>query len=315
MPEIDYSGVSMDLGAEVFGSDPVDNAGTGGDNPGGATPPNPSLAATPPVPPNTPPIVDEDKWKDMPKAWKMEKKALWDRLQADREIREYIHTRESDVVKGFDQYSTGHKSWTELTTPFQSVLQQHPNVNPVQLMQSLMKNHLAIVQGSPEQKKQLASALLKSYGIELGTPGNPAPTPPPEVQQALHEARQAREYIQRFEATQQQEALRRNTEIVEAFAADPKHKYFAELGDDIIHLMQTGAAPSLEKAYEQACWINPAVRAKILAEQSENKPPPAKQPLNVNGSGGTPPTKPKTFEDTVDGIMEKHYGPNYRNLN
>jgi uncharacterized protein YihD (DUF1040 family) len=248
----------------------------------------------------------------MPKAWKKEKEPLWAKL--DREAREYIHARETDVVKGFDQYSTGHKSWQELVSPFQPVLQQHPNVNPVQLLQNLMKNHLAIIQGSPEQKKQLAQALLKSYGIDLGgAPAQAAAPVPPEVQFAINEARAAKEHAQRLEQWQQQQDLERNRQLVEAFMADPKNKHFEEVADDIQILLKTGAAPTLEKAYEMAVWTNPTVRAKIIAEQAAGEPTPKKPPLNVNGSGGSPPPKPKTYEETINAVMEKNYGPGWQN--
>jgi hypothetical protein len=315
-PELDINALADQIGNDIFGSD--ESAG-GGENSssgpaGGATPPSQS-AGTPPPP--APPLDIEDKWKEMPKAWKMEKKALWDRLQADKEIREYIHAREQDVVKGFDQYATGHKSWTELTTPFQSVLQQHPNVNPIQLMQTLLRNHLGILQSTPEQKRVMAQHLLKSYGIDLGNPAAGGPPNggsqlPPEVQQTLQTVGQLRDELGRFKADAQAQAIEANRQLVAAFAAKPENKHFEEVGDDILHLLQTGAAPSLEKAYEMACWMNPVVREKILAEKAAAAPPPPKPPINVNGSGGTPPTKPKTGDDTLDEVMVKHYGPNWK---
>ncbi len=314
----DIGAIADQIGKDIFGGE--DSSG-GGEPTGGVAPPAPGagLAASPPPPhmagpANPPGIPDEDKWKDMPKAWKQDKRAVWDRLMADKEAREYIHAREADVVKGFEQYTTGHKSWTELTSPFTSLLQQHPNINPVQLMQTLMRNHVGILQASPEQKRVIAQNILKSYGIELNSPGaTPANTQalPPEFQGIPQTVNQLRDELGRFKQAETTRAIEAERLKIEAFAADPKHKYFEEVGDDILHLLQTGAAPTLESAYEKAIWTNPVVRAKLLAETAAGNPPPPKQPLNVDGTGGTPPAKPKTGDDTIDAVMQKHYGPNW----
>src|SRR5688572_9606484 len=99
MPPEDNGGYDIGAMAESIGNDIFGN-----DNPGtGANPPaDPqavaSASATAPVPPN--PAPENDPWAAMPKAWKKEKEPLWSKL--DREAREYIHARETDVVKGFD---------------------------------------------------------------------------------------------------------------------------------------------------------------------------------------------------------------------
>lgn len=313
MAEYDINAISAEIGKELFSDDPVVDAG------GESSPANlPAVSSAPPTGTTPPAPVDEDKWRDMPKAWKAEKKAVWDRLMADKEAREYIHAREEDVVKGITQYSTGHKSWQELTSPFQNVLQQHPNVNPVQLMQNLMKNHLGILQATPEQKKVIALNLLKSYGIDLGNPAGAAPggaqppALPPELQQTIQTVGQLRDELGRFKAIEEKRSLDETVRVIEAFAKDPKNKYFDEVSDDIQHLIQTGAAATLEKAYEMACWTNPVVRAKVIADTSATPTPP-KTPLNIEGStGGTPSKKPAKFEDTIDAVMEKNYGPNWK---
>lgn len=302
---LDINAIADSIGNELF---PEDKSGTGE-----GTPPSAGSPTPPPVPPLTP-----DEFAVMPKAWKKEKEPLWSKL--DREAREYIYARENDVLKGFEQYSTGHKSWNELISPFQAVIQQHPNVNPVQVMQNLMRNHLTILGASPEQKRVMAQNLLKSYGIDLGASAGPNPgaqtppvTLPPEIQETLQIVPQLRDELGRFKAAEQERTLAENVAKVQAFAANPANKYFEEVTDDIMHFLQTGAAPTLEKAYEMAIWNNPAVRAKLLAEQAAGAPVPPKPPLNVNGTGGTPPTKPKTFEDSISSVMEKHYGAEWRN--
>lgn len=288
-PPLDIGAIADSIGNDLFG----EKSGVE------ESPPPSSSAGSPP----------NDPFSALPKAWKKEKEPLWAKM--DKEAREYIYSRENDVVKGFEQYSTGHKNWTELTTPFQQVISQHPDVNPVQVMQNLMKNHLALLQATPEQKKAMAQTLLKSYNIDMGT-GTAQQALPPEVQQALGTVGQLRDELGRFKADLSARQVEDNKKIVEAFASDPANKYFEEVADDIIHLLQTGAAPALDKAYEMAIWANPAVRAKLLAEQAVDSTTSSKKPLNVEGSGGTPPTKPKTFEDSIEAVMVKNYGANWK---
>jgi len=301
--QYDIGAIADSIGKDLFPADTPVDAGGGG-NPGG---PAPAVGAPPP------PAPPADEWLPMPKAWKKEKQSVWDSLAGNKDVREYIHAREADVVKGFDQYATGYKSWNELISPFQQVIAAHPNVNPVQVMQNLMKNHLALLSASPEQKRAMAQHLLKSYGVDLGTPGAPpAAQIPPEVAALQGEVGQLRDALGRFTSAEQTRQLEANKQLVESFAKDPANKHFDEVADDILHLIQTGAAPDLKTAYEMACWTNPVVRAKLLAEQPGKPVPP--KPLNVEGmNGGTPPAKPKTFEDTLESVMVKNYGEGWRN--
>lgn len=290
-PPQDYSSVGNDL----FGEAP----------PGGDDTIAPVLQE--PTAPVAPPPVEP---LPMPKAWKKENEPLWAKL--DRQAQEYINTRESDVVRGIDMYSKGHKSWTELISPFEPVLQQHPNVNPVQVLQTLMRNHLALSQGTPEQKKTLAQQLFKAYGLnpaELAAQPQ-APNLPPEYQALQNELGQVKQVLSTFQQAQQAQAVNENLKLVQAFASDPKNEFFSEVSDDILRFLQTGAADSIQSAYELAIWANPAVRVKVMAKQASPQPP-APAPLQVNGSGdGTPrPKKPETIEDTIAAVVAKNYGP------
>jgi len=303
MPDHDIGALAESIGNDLFGEGasvaPADNAGEDSVAPD-STPAALSLPveALPDIP--------------LPKSWKKEKESLWSKM--DREAREYIQTRETDYLKGFEQYSANHKRWQELTEPFNPLLQQYPDVNPVQLMQNLMRNHVAIVQATPEQKKTLAQNLLKSYGIDL-TPAqaqavaNQASLPPEfhQVQQELGSVKQA---LQSFQQAQYQQSVAEQAKTVEAFASDPKNKYFDKVGDDILRFIKTGAAQDLASAYELACYANPEVRALIIADQqSANKPALQPTPTNLNGSAEGTPSRRKspTIDETINSVIQKNY--------
>jgi hypothetical protein len=301
--------IAEGIGNELFGggdSTPSNPEPLEGDSPPplqGESSPASAPAALPPS--YTP--------KALPKSWKKEMDAHWGKLPP--EVHDYVYDREADVMRGIQMYKQGHDQWGQLLQPFQPVLREYPDVNPVQLLQNLMNNHLAMVKGTPEQRKALAQQLIKSYGVELGTPGQgQAPdATQAELAQLRNELRQLQQGWTQAQQAQYKSEVDAAKVKIDAFAKDPKHKYWDEVGADILRLISTGVAADLDSAYEQACWLNPGVRAKLLAEQPSLVKPPEggrPKPTNINGSGeGTPkPRKPATIEDTINSVVNKHYG-------
>lgn len=201
--EFDVEKASLDIGKELF-SDP-DPSLEGGSVDGSTTPPPAAPAGAEPA--NLAPLQPIP----LPKAWKKEKEALWSKM--DREAQEYLTARESDVLKGLESYSGSHKRWTSLVQPFEPVLQQYPDVDPVALMQNLMHNHLAIVRGTPEQKAQLAQKLLESYGISLPTAAAPGSIDP-RIQQLEERLARSEALSHQFIQGQQRVALTESTKQV-----------------------------------------------------------------------------------------------------
>lgn len=291
--------LSDQIGQEIFGAVETPDTAASVSSPPLENPPAEAVPST------TPPVEEFP----LPKAWKREMEPVWATLSP--EARKYIQSREADIVKGLDQYSGSHKNWSKLIEPYQSLLQESPQVDPVQLMQNLMNNHLAIVRATPEQKWGLAQKLLQAYGIQIPQTGGEATPPqglPPEVQQALGRVSGMERNLQTLQQSMQQQAIAEQTKVIATFASDPKHKHFEEVGDDILRLLKTGAADSLESAYDMAIWANPAVRQKLLDEQIKAAKTPAKAPTNIVSSGeGTPSKqKDKTIDDTIQSIVAKY---------
>jgi hypothetical protein len=301
------SGASSPEIAEALASISSDLFGGGEDTPSSDDPaaasPAPSSDEAPSPPPPEPEIP-------LPKAWKAEKEPLWKKL--DKETREYLTAREADMVKGLSSYSDGHKNWNETIKPFQNLLAQYPDVNPVTLLQQLAKNHLALVQAPPEQKKTMAQNFLKGYGVELSPAEAQAVVNklPPEFTQLANEVVGVKQSLQAFKQAQYDLSVQEHAKNIELFAKDPKNKYFEEVGDDIVRFLKNGAAENLAAAYDLACWANPVVRAKLIKDQqSAAAAPKVPKPTNLNGSGeGTPSSRRKaSIDDTIDSVVSKHY--------
>jgi hypothetical protein len=287
MPDLEITQASSQIAEEMFGG------GEGQTEKVEA--PSTDPAPSPPAPPEFP----------LPKSWKKEMESHWGPLSPD--VKKYIQAREADVAKGFSTYEPSHKNWTKLIEPFSPLLSQNPGVDPVSLLQNLMRNHLALVQSEPQARVELAKRLLQGYQIDPGAFNGASPPPaiPPELQQALGRVSSVEQNLQSLQQTLQQGQLAEQTRLVEAFAADPANKHFEEVSEDILNLLKTGACKDLKSAYETAIWANPVVRQKLLAKPPA---PAVPTPTNVSGSGeGTPSKKkPETINDTIDAIVAKY---------
>lgn len=251
----------------------------------------------------------------MPKSWKKDMEPHWGKLPP--EVHAYVQEREAQVMRGIQQYKGGHDLWSQLVEPFIPIFQQHPDVNPVQLMQGLLQTHLTLVdpRGDPAKKAELAGLLLSQYGIPVTGQQTDA-----AVLQRLQRAEQKNAEFERrwntYENQQKEEIYKKNLALVDAFLADPKNKYVEEVHNDIMHLVKTGAADGLPAAYEMACWANPVVRQKMLADQQSPAPgkngQPARGPngqfVNLDGTEVRPiKVKPTSMDDTINGVVSKHY--------
>lgn len=304
---VDTGALATSVGQDLFGGAPqVVNDGQ--DTPLGAASP----AAQPATPaPGVQPTPAATPGRPLPKAWKKDTEPLW--TKADPALQEYIHAREDDVLRGIGMYKQAADSWNGLLAPYQEILSQRPDVNPQVLFQNLLHNHLALLSAGPEQKRELAMRLLQEYQVDLGqgTSGAPAaPAIPPELVNR----------IGGLENNMREMAIAAQMPTISAFFADPKNEFAEELGGDIVQLLQSGQATTLPDAYEKAKWTNPAVRQKLFdrqmaerleAERKESEKNRRLARLNgtpAGGEGGATPTgRVGTMEDTINGVVAKHY--------
>jgi len=253
--------------------------------------------------------------KPLPKSWKKDMAPLWEK--ADPALHEYVYAREADVMRGFQQYQSGYQQWDTLIKPFAPIFEQHPDVQPIALMQGLMNTHLQLLnpQLPPERKAEMARRIMADYGIDLGSEAGQAPNAlNAEVAELRQELFSLKSAAQRQAQEAFQAGVNQQTQMIKAFAADPKNKYFDELGNDILRFLQAGAATDLQSAYDLACYANPAVRAKLLAEQQVTAPAPAPQRngkgqfVNLEGQEGMKTrTRVGSMDDTIDAVVNAHY--------
>lgn len=312
LDNFDVGSVVAEIGAELAG--PEVETAEGVNDPVEAPAP---VAETPAAAAETPaPVMGQNsEIRDLPKSWKKEMAPVWAKLP--KEVHDYVYEREANVMRGFQQYQAGNESWQTLIKPFAPIFQQNPGVQPVQLMHGLMNTHLRLCDPATPvaQRAQLARQIFQDYGIPL----DGLETTPDATQQELNALRaeisQIKSSWTQRQETERQTEVNKHVEIINAFASDPKNKYFNELGNDIHRLIQTGVAKDIATAYETACWMNPSVRAKLLAEQQAAQNPPkapsAPKPGFVNVEADTTPRRrtPKAgnIDSTIDSIVASHF--------
>jgi hypothetical protein len=158
--------------------------------------------------------------------------------------------------------------------------------------------------------------LAKDYDIDIGklhsNPSQGSATVDPELSTLKQEIQQLKGHVQTREQEEQQRELSAREAIVQKFLTDPKNEHAKAVLPKMVALFEAGEATDLQSAYEQAIWMVPEVRTKLIAKQEdERRKREAEQAAaarkaaaaNVNRRGTPPtPTKPGTMEDTARSI-------------
>lgn len=255
--------------------------------------------------------VSQAAWDAMPKSWRKEMEAHWTGLTPD--VRKYVHEREQQAFRGIQQYSRGNENWTKLVKPYEEVLAQNPDIDPVEMMSGLARNHLILTRGTPEQKRQLFQAMQQHYGL-ADAPAGSAPATPFTPEQLAFLQKTLSPVVQHTQASLAEARARRLSEAtsaVDKFFSDPQNEFAEDVGQDMLEILKKGQTTDLPEAYELAIMRNPEVKARYLAALAAKSAPAGQraQPLNVQSST-TPASAPRpgTMDETMKAIVKKHYG-------
>ncbi len=134
--------------------------------------------------------------------------------------------------------------------------------------------------------------LAQSYGVDLAQFAPPAsgngqagPAPngaaeqeyvDPQVAQLRDELSGLRQQLNQFgnswqQQTAWQDEQRRSTiaNEVQGFRADPAHRHFDIVEEDVANLLRIDPRLDLKDAYDRAVWANPTLREDSIAERME----------------------------------------------
>lgn len=126
--------------------------------------------------------------------------------------------------------------------------------------------------------------IARSYGVDLRALAGQALSQPtaaapqgqpamPELQAYLQplvqQVQAQQQQLQQWQQQAEQQKLSEATAEVNAFMSDPKNLYFENVRQDVARLLDTGAAQTLQEAYDRAIWASPEIRPLLLAEQAK----------------------------------------------
>jgi len=222
------------------------------------------LAASEETEPVVEEVVEEAPVRAAPKTWPKEMHEHW--AKTPPEVQQYWETREKQMLDGLDQYkgeANFGKEMRDVLTPYMARITA-AGTNPAGAVKALLNADHVLSSGSPSEKVAFFKHLAKEYRIDLGqSGGDEQQNSDPLIRQLQDELHQVKQSIASGNEVMMNQEKAKVVNLVNEFAADPKHIYFDEVADDIIAMLKTGA--SLEDAYEKAVWANPSTRQKELA--------------------------------------------------
>lgn len=191
---------------------------------------------------------------DAPAGWPADAKAEWSKLPPA--IQAAVIKRESEISNGGRQWSEEKRRYEEALTPVRAVAQRY-GISEHEGLKRLVAANDYLERDPVNALRWLA----QSRGIDLSQlAAAPSATPrvDPVVQQLYQELNQVKQTL----------SSREESEIkseISGFSKDKPH--FEDVRSYMGRLLETGAAESLQDAYDQACWAVPTVREKLLAER------------------------------------------------
>lgn len=200
-----------------------------------------------------------------PVSWAAEAKQAWASLPPA--IQAAVIKREDEVSAGFRQKSEDVRRYEGLLSP---VAQEAASLglDVEKGINALLNTHRALRSNPAETLATLA----QHYGVNL----KELPDNPPASQQQVRSDpvfAQVTQTVSSLEERLNGLMLQQNMGVVESFAGKAPH--YQDVEDQLPALMQELRAgnpslqglPLLQQAYDRAIWLNPDVRAKIIAEQ------------------------------------------------
>lgn len=247
--------------------------------------------------PSDPPASQQGN-DEPPKSWRADEAKVWSQLPP--EAKAAISRREAEAARlagANDGERMFGREIAEIVRPYAGELQQ-AGVTPQAALRVLFDNHKILRTGTQEQKLGKARQLMIEYGIDpqaLAIPDPNAPSDPHvyslQQQIARLEQRLANPQPQNFAPLPPSQEEGTIMAELEAFRADPAHPHFDAVGPTMGKLLETGAAPDLESAYQAAVAMDPALRSTAViptpaAIQAEKTAAARRASASVSGSPG-----------------------------
>jgi hypothetical protein len=256
---------------ENISAEPVENEGRSRDESGRFAPKAPATPSADAVAGvETQPVATER--PDPPKSWKADQRAHWDKL--DPEVAKYIHQREQESQRGFDDYRAKVEPIVQSIQPHIDELRQQ-GMQPEMVVRDLLHTRRLLATGDEATKIQTLVNVAHAIGIPLQQMLQQSAALPqhmqhhidPNVMAAQQRARDLE--FQMAQSQQQQHAQMQAAAVAEVENFKSSHPYVDQLGPQMQQLLQAGMATDLDSAYSKALRLNDELFQKSQATQRE----------------------------------------------
>lgn len=205
--------------------------------------------------------------------------------KAPPEVQAAINRRETEMARALNETAHERRYAQEMRQTLQPYEQfaQSLGTNATALTKQALQVALQISTAPAHAAAQVLANLVRSrpdMSVELlaqaldAQPQQSQAAQPPMDPRAIA-AQVEQQVFQRLQAQREQAANQSATKQVEAFAADPKHKYFEDVWPDMAGLIDAakarGVEMSLEEAYNRAVRANPETWAIVQKQEQEQQ--------------------------------------------
>lgn len=214
-----------------------------------------------------------EQYQAPPRTWKPEQKAAF--LELPAHLRQAILDNHAEVEKQsteFQPKAQRLEQFDKLLEPWRDKFALR-GISEVQAVGALLGAQ-RMLEANPVGG---IVELMRSYGVTLAhLTGQPGEQPAqdqsgrrPANDPLVQEVQSLTQYIQhqRQEADRAKQAEINST--IAAFSSDPKNIYFHNVEAKMASLITSGAATTLQDAYDMACWGNAEIRPLMLKAQAK----------------------------------------------
>jgi hypothetical protein len=252
---------------------------------------------------------------DAPTSWTAEQKAKWASLPPDTQA--YIAQRDKESFEAISRAGNQIKAFE----PIGKVIEQFSHVfqkNGLQPHEGIARM-MAVNEMLETSPETAIREIAKAYGVNLSGTSEQAATP--ENQRIAELEAKIAKMDSHLTAQQRQQLQAENNALAREIADFAKDKpHFESVRKVMAGLMTSGAAETMQDAYDRAIYADPTIRQSLQVEaqkaaEDKRKADEAKRVsdakkaagVNVKSSPGQA-SKARTLDDDLRDIARKHYG-------
>jgi hypothetical protein len=252
---------------------------------------------------------------DAPISWTAEKKAEW--ASVPPALQEYISQRDKESHEAITRAGQQIKAFE----PIRNVIEQYGHTfqkNGLQPHDGIARM-MAVNEMLETNPRAAIAEIAKAYGVNLQ--GETAPNAEPGDARVAELEAELGKIKSHLTAQQRQQFEAENNALAREIADFAKDKpHFESVRKVMAGLMNSGAADTMQEAYERAVYADPTIRQSMLAEEQTKAEAKRKADeservkaakkaagVNVKSSPGQS-NAPKTMDEDLWAIARKHYG-------